>query len=445
MKRSRRWILGLSCTLAAGLAVGPAAAAAAPDPVLAAAGDIACPTTEPLARKSCHQVATAALVRSINPSGVAVLGDNQYEGGALGDYLTSFEPSWGAFKALIRPAPGNHEYGTPGATGYYQYFGPAAGDPTRGYYSYELGSWHVVVLNSNCAFVSCATGSEQEQWLRKDLAAHPRSCSMAYWHHALFSSQGGDSRMRDVWRTLTRANVDVVLSGHNHVYERFAPQDADSAPDPVHSPREFVVGTGGKGLGLIRQAKANSEVRYTENFGVLAMTLGTSGYSWALVTEGAGVADAGSAACHDHTPAALRFLRIAPRSFSSAPRGATLAAAVGATLRYRLSEPALTTFTVQAARVGRLHGTRCLPVSHPVARQNRCTLWVPLPGSVDRRSSGGHQRVRFTGRLAARRLGPGRYLLVATTTDLAGNVGDPARVGFQVSAPSPRKAVAGHK
>ncbi len=432
MKQGRLWLLGLTSLLAAGLGTAPAAGAAT-DPLLAAAGDIACPSTQPLARKSCHQVATAGLVRAINPSAVAVLGDNQYEGGALSDYLSAFEPTWGALKALTRPASGNHEYGTPGAAGYYQYFGPAAGDPTRGYYSYELGAWHVVVLNSNCAFVSCATGSEQEQWLRRDLAAHPRSCSMAYWHHALFSSQGGDPRMRDIWSTLTRANVDVVLSGHNHVYERFAPQDADGAADPVHSPREFVVGTGGKSLGLIRQARPNSEVRYTENFGVLAMTLGSTGYSWSLVTEGAGIADAGSAACHDHTPAALRFLRIAPRRFSSARRGASLAAALGATLRYRLSEPAFTSFTVQVARGGRRHGTRCLPVRRPVARQNRCTLWVALPDAFTRRSAGGHQRVRFSGRLAARRLPVGRYRLVAATTDLAGNVGDAAGVGFEIT------------
>jgi hypothetical protein len=431
MKRRRLWLLVVSSLLALGGV--PSAAGAATDPVLAAAGDIACPTTQPFARKSCHQASTAALVRGINPTAVAVLGDNQYESGALPDYLTSFDPTWGAFKGVMRPTSGNHEYVTPGATGYYQYFGPAAGDPTRGYYSYDLGSWHVVVLNSNCRSVPCTTGSAQEQWLRSDLATHSRSCSMAYWHHTLFSSQGGDPRMGDIWQTLRLANVDVVLSGHNHVYERFAPQDAAGVPDPERGPREFVVGTGGKSLGLIRQVRANTEAHDTESFGVLAMTLGSRGYSWRFVTEDRGDTDAGTAACHDHTPAALRSLRIAPPRFTSAKRGASLAAAVGGTLRYRLSEPASTSFAVLAARGGRRHGTRCLPVRHPVARRNRCTLWVPLPGTFTRPSAGGHQRVRFSGRLAARRLAPGRYQLVATTTDLVGNVGDPARVGFEIT------------
>ena len=415
------------------LGLGGAPTAGAADPLLAAAGDIACPPDQPVARKSCHHAATAALVRGINPTAIALLGDNQYEGGAFSDYLTSFEPTWGVFKPLMRPAPGNHEYITPGAAGYYQYFGPAAGDPTRGYYSYDLGTWHIAVLNSNCAFVSCAAGSEQEQWLKGDLAAHRSWCSMAYYHHALFSSQGGDPRMRDIWRTLTGANVDVVLSGHNHVYERFGPQNADGVADRVHGPREFVVGTGGKSLGLIRQAKANSEVRYTENFGVLAISLGPVGYSWQLATEGAGIADAGAANCHDHTPAALRFLRIAPRSFASAQRGASLAAAVGATVRYRLSEPAVASFSVQAARLGRRYADRCVAVRHPVARQNRCRLWVTLPGTFTRRTGGGHQRVRFTGRLAGRRLTPGRYRLVASTTDLSGNVGDTTRAAFTIA------------
>jgi hypothetical protein len=239
--------------------------------------------------------------------------------------------------------------------------------------------------------------------------------------------------MSDIWRTLTQANVDVVLSGHNHVYERFAPQDAAGAPDPVHGPREFVVGTGGKSLGLIRQVRANSEAHDTESFGVLAMTLGARGYSWRFVTEDRGITDAGSAECHDHTPATLRFLRLAPRRFASARRGASLSVVAGATLRYRLSEAATTSFTVQAARVGRRRGSRCLPVGHPVARRNRCRLWVALPGTFVRPSAGGHQRLRFTGRVAGRRLGAGRYRLQAITTDLAGNLGDPVRVGFEIA------------
>src|SRR5437764_432805 len=221
----------------AACAAAPAAdAAAGPDPVLAAAGDIACAPNTPETPTQCHQAETAAIVAGIDPTAVAVLGDNQYETGYLPYYQQVFDATWGAFKPITFPVPGNHEYNRVGADGYYSYFGSAAGEPARGYYAYDLGSWRILALNSNCDYVPCAAGSQQEQWVRAELAARPQACTLAYWHHALFSSQGGDPRMRDIWRDLTAARVDVALSGHNHHYERFPGQAARGPSLPPELP-----------------------------------------------------------------------------------------------------------------------------------------------------------------------------------------------------------------
>lgn len=274
------------------------------DPILAAAGDIAiCPADA--------AEATARLLDGLFPPGapperglVATLGDNAYERGTPGEYAACYEPTWGRHRARTRPTPGNHEYLTPGAQGYYAYFGAAAGDPARGYYSYEIGSWHVVVLNSSCAEVGgCDAGSPQEAWLRADLAAHRTTCALAYWHHPRFSSgsvHGDHVFMRDLWRSLQELGVDLALAGHEHNYERFAPQDADAGADPAHGVREFVVGTGGHdslyGFGLPRP---NSEVRETGTYGVLKLTLRSRGYDWQfLPAAGSSFTDTGSGACH---------------------------------------------------------------------------------------------------------------------------------------------------
>jgi hypothetical protein len=199
---------------------------------------------------------------------------------------------------------GNHEYMTQGAQGYYAYFGAAAGDPARGYYSYQVGSWHVVVLNSNCEEVGgCGAGSPQEAWLRADLAANRSECALGYWHHPRFSSgsvHGDNAFMRDLWRTLQELGVDVVLTGHEHNYERFAPQDADGRADPTRGIREFVVGTGGHPtLYPFAPPRPNSEVRETGTYGVLKLTLGSGSYDWQfLPTAGSSFADTGSGACH---------------------------------------------------------------------------------------------------------------------------------------------------
>jgi hypothetical protein len=274
----------------------PVVAANAPtaaDPVLVGAGDIA----------SCDgsgDEATARLLDGIAGT-VFTTGDNVYSSGTAAEFATCYDPSWGRHKARTRPAPGNHDYYTPGARGYYSYFGAAAGDPATGYYSYDLGTWHIVVLNSNCAAVGgCGAGSAQERWLRADLAAHPTTCTLAYWHHPRFSSggHGNTVAVQAIWQALYDAGADVVLNGHDHTYERFAPQTPTGIRDEARGMREFVVGTGGRSHYPITTPIANSEVHNTDTFGVLKMTLHPTSYAWEFVpVAGSTFTDQGSAAC----------------------------------------------------------------------------------------------------------------------------------------------------
>src|ERR1700719_1091808 len=213
------------------------------DPVFVGAGDIA----------SCDDLsgayATAKLIEKI-PGTVFAVGDLAYPGGTDEDFANCYGPTWGRFKDRTRPAPGNHEYHNGGASVYSSYFGTAAGDPKKAYYSYELGAWHVIALNSECAEVGgCDASSTQVQWLKQDLAQHPTVCTLAYFHKPLFSSgakHGNGPDMKVFWQTLYAADVDVVLNGHDHDYERFTPQDPEGHADMLHGIREFVVGTGGK-------------------------------------------------------------------------------------------------------------------------------------------------------------------------------------------------------
>jgi alkaline phosphatase len=198
----------------------------------------------------------------------------------------------------IRPAAGNHEYATGGAQGYFDYFGAAAGPRGRGYYSYELGAWHVVVLNANCKFVSCAAGSRQERWLRRDLAAHRRRCVLAYWHQPRFSSgpHGNTESVAPFWRALYAARAELVLNGHDHHYERFAPQTPAANGDARRGIREFVVGSGGRSVYPTLLPRANSRVRLLR-FGVLELILRPGGYLWRFHAEGGAVLDRGTATC----------------------------------------------------------------------------------------------------------------------------------------------------
>ena len=286
----------------------PHASDAVAAPLMVAVGDIACRPGlrrrgafgEPRLALGCHQAAIAALAGRLRPAAIAVLGDAQYDRGTGAEFAASFARTWGRLRARLRPAVGNHEYLTAGASAYFRYFGAAAASP-NGYYSYDLGAWHVVVLNSNCAFVSCTAGSAQESWLRADLAAHPARCTLAYWHHPRFNSgfHGNDLAVAPLWNALYSAGADLVLTGHDHDYERFAPQNSAGRRDPLHGMREFVVGTGGKDLGPLRAVRPTSERRDNRTFGVLALTLRPAGYSWRFVPETGGrFRDAGGGSCH---------------------------------------------------------------------------------------------------------------------------------------------------
>jgi acid phosphatase type 7 len=263
-------------------------------PTLYAAGDIAgCEWTTDEQTGDVLEARTGA---------IAALGDTVYSNGTHAEYADCYEPAWGAVKARTRPAPGNHEYHTPGAAGYYGYFGAAAGDPSQGYYSYDVGTWHVVVLNSNCEVVSCAAGSPQDEWLRADLAATEAKCTLAYWHQPRFSSgfHGSHSAVAPFWDALYEHGAELVLGGHEHSYERFAPQRPDRAPDPAFGIRQFVVGTGGAPLrGPGATPAANSERFESSSHGVLELALGEGTYTWAFVpVPGSSLTDTGSGTCH---------------------------------------------------------------------------------------------------------------------------------------------------
>ncbi|MCM8750529.1 metallophosphoesterase [Thermomicrobiaceae bacterium CFH 74404] len=264
------------------------------DPVLFAVGDIA-------SCKSEGDEATAALLDG-QPGLIAALGDTVYESGKPEEYAQCFAPAWGRHKERIRPAVGNHEYKTPGASGYFAYFGELAGEPGKGYYSYDLGRWHIVVLNSNCKQVGgCHADSPQAEWLRSDLAAHPTQCAVAYWHHPRFSSgQHGDFRsMQAIWEILYEYGVDVVLTGHDHDYERFAPLNDQGQVDPERGIRSFVVGTGGRSLRPFAEIHPASEVRDHQTYGVLKLTLRPDSYEWQFIPAAGGTfTDAGQGTCH---------------------------------------------------------------------------------------------------------------------------------------------------
>jgi hypothetical protein len=238
--------------------------------------------------------ATAKLLDGIGGT-VFALGDQAYFSGTADEYRRCYDPTWGRHKARTRPVPGNHEYLSPGAAPYFAYFGALAGPAGLGYYSFDVGNWHAIALNSN---IDVRAGSAQGVWLRADLAAnHPR-CVIAYWHHPLFSSgpNGSSPEMQDFWRILYDAGADVVLSGHDHLYERFAPQDPGGAPDPSRGIREFIAGTGGAVLYQPITVKPNSERRLTA-FGVLKLTLQAESYQWEFIPV-SGAGDSGSGTCH---------------------------------------------------------------------------------------------------------------------------------------------------
>ncbi len=272
-----------------------------------AAGDIACdPESAGFNGGSgtyteCRQKYTADLILQHNPDAVFALGDLQYETGNLTDFIQSYERSWGQFKAKTYPVPGNHEYESLGASGYFDYFGGRAGDRDKGYYTVEMGAWQVLALNSNCSNIGgCGPGSPQHEWLRQTLEAGTGHCEIAFLHHPRWSSgkHGNHDQLSSLYGLLYDHGVEVVLTGHDHHYERFAPQDANGNRDDARGIRQFVVGTGGKNLYHLEQIVWNSEARNNQAYGVLQLELHADTYTWEFVPEaGQTFSDIGAGAC----------------------------------------------------------------------------------------------------------------------------------------------------
>jgi hypothetical protein len=426
--RISRRAAGVAFAAVIALVVPAPAGAQAPTVTLAAAGDVACAPGEPEGPVTCHQHRTAGLIRQLNPTAVAVLGDVQYENGSLVEFQGSYEFSWGLFKPITRPALGNHEYHTPAATGYFDYFNGVgsfaglAGERGKGYYSYPLGGWHVIVLNSNCHVVSCDVGSEQEQWLRAELARWRATCTLAYWHHPLFSS--GPNRhdpngqaTRPLWQALYEARADVVLNGHDHHYERFVPMDPAGERDEETGIREVVVGTGGKSLYTFRRRSPNSRFRNHTDYGVLSMALKPTSYAWAFISSNTGqVLDAGTSACNNARPEIGQFT--ASRRVFRISSGAT--ALVAATRRrpapprtttfsYRLSKLATVNLAITQLAPGRRNGGLCVAPNRRLRRARPCTRRIPQ-GLLEREGRPTRiNRIVFTGRIGRRAMPPGRY------------------------------------
>lgn len=269
MKSNRLWAAVAAASLL--LTVGAGAAAA---DTLVAAGDIASPPGGGRA-----DLATARVVEENRPTAVLALGDTQYERGEYANYLRAYDLSWGRFKHLTRPAVGNHEYVDPAgpAAGYFRYFGRRAGDPAKGYYSFDIGPWHAIALSSNCGAAgapSCAHGSAQWSWLKHDLAGHHQRCTLAFFHHPYRSSTGahtGKPELKYLWAQLVAGGVDLVLNGHNHTYERLKPMRTMGEVDG-HAPWTVIAGTGGRSLVPITSVHPNSVARAAV-YGVYKMVL----------------------------------------------------------------------------------------------------------------------------------------------------------------------------
>src|SRR4051812_7989781 len=309
----------VAAVVVASLWLGAGVAWAA-DPVVVASGDIACGPAE-TGFFPCQQMETAGLAIGMNPQAVLALGDNQYNSGSLADYDAFYAPSWGRLKKITHPVVGNHEYGSPDATGYFDYYNGAgrstgaAGSRPDGWYSFSVGTWHVVALNTNCERVSggCAAGSTQEQWLRKDLAAHAETCTLAFAHQPLWSSPTSEEpAVRPLFQALYDAGVELYVVGHQHLYDRFAPSEPDQSIDRARGVQQIIVGTGGRDLSGLGPEPPNSEVRSNDDFGVLRLTLHPTSYDWQFVpTASGGFTDAGTRACH--TAAAPPAPEPAPR------------------------------------------------------------------------------------------------------------------------------------
>ena len=361
------------------------------DPVFVGAGDIS----------NCshnNDEATAKLLDGITGT-VFTLGDNSYPDGTAAQFADCYGPTWGRHKNRTRPAPGNHDYHTSGASGYYNYFGAAAGDPGKGYYSYNLGAWHIISLNSETGY---GAGSAQEQWLRADLAANTAVCTLAYWHHPRFSSgnHGNSTRSQGFWQVLYEYGADLVLNGHDHTYERFAPQNPNAQADPNRGIREFVVGTGGAGLYPFPTIQPNSQIRNNTTFGVLKLTLHATSYDWQFVPiAGQTFTDSGTSNCVSATgtnPTPTRTQTSAPTATRTATATVTPSRTITplpatATSTSTASLPTLTrTSTIIPASSLTSTSTTipASPVSSPVASQTSTSVPASSPTMTQMSATG---------------------------------------------------------
>ena len=273
---------------------------------IVAAGDIACSPTDRFFNGGvgdathCRMKSTADLAAALAPAAVLPLGDLQYTAGTLAEFEAVYDKSWGLLKAITHPVAGNHEYLTPGAAGYLGYFGAAAAPAGTTWYSFDLGSWHVLALDSTCANNGgCGPASPQGRWLAADLSASGAQCTLAIWHHPAFSSAsaGGSVGSLPLWRAVVEGGADLVLNGHRHHYERFAAMDAAGSSDPASGAREIVVGTGGNDIEPFGAVEPTSQVR-VQAFGVLELTLSATGYAFRFVGIDGALLDQGDGSCH---------------------------------------------------------------------------------------------------------------------------------------------------
>jgi acid phosphatase type 7 len=427
--------ISITVAIAAAVVSLSASQGMAQDPVIAAAGDIACDPLDPGYNGGlgtpdrCQQKATSDLLVTGELSAVLMLGDMQYDSASAANINAVYHPTWGRVKSITRPVIGNHEGG---GAGYYNYFngvgvndGPA-GPRGRGYYSFDLGSWHLVALNSNCSQVSCGTGSIQERWLRADLAAHPATCTLAYWHDPRYSSghDGSHVTLQPFWKALSDAGAEIVLSGNSHNYERFAPLDVNGQRTASGGIRQFVVGTGGAfftGLGSSRLG--GSEVAQNNTFGVLKLTLHPTSYDWQFVPIAGGTfTDSGSGACSvpppppppppgppaapaDTTAPVITNLRVTRKRFKRRTK-----------FRWGLSEAAGVRFVIERRTTKpRKGGVRYKPV-----------------GTFAQAGIQGHNARRFRGRVGNRRLRAGVFRATVRARDGAGNRSRRAQVKFRI-------------
>lgn len=338
---------------------------------------------------SCDQ--TAAVVKAINPAALLLAGDNAYDSGTLSEYRNKYDPQYGQFRSIVRPTPGNHEYRTSGASGYFDYFGASAGTRGKGYYSFDVGDWHFVAMNSE---ISRGVGSEQEQWLRRDLAANTKPCTAAYWHTPRFSrgDHGDNTGVRPLYQALYDYGADLLVTGHDHNYQRFAPSRPDGTKDTVRGLRQFVIGTGGRGFyGFGNSSVAVTEASNANTFGVGKLTLSATGYRVDFVpVAGRTYTDTVSGQCHNASTSPDFAVTPSPAAVSVQPGGTVT---TNVTVAGSNGFSAATTLSVSGLPAGVTATFAPNPVTPPANGTATSTLTVTASSSA----AAGTAEVTITG------------------------------------------------